>query len=101
MEAVTVDELRDHLSFTEDNGFIDDAQLALKLNAAQAHVENIIGYRIADVFPDGGCPPALKIAILQLAAWWFEQRETASENSTSEVPFGVSDILREYREYTF
>ncbi|MEQ8292767.1 MAG: head-tail connector protein [Roseovarius sp.] len=41
-------------------------------------------------------------AVLQLAAWWYEQRETALTGTiVAEVPFGVQEIITAYREFTF
>lgn len=48
-----------------------------------------------------GVPEPLREAILQLAAWWYEQRETAAETALHETPYGVDDILRQHRGWTF
>ncbi len=45
-------------------------------------------------------PHALREAVLQLAAWWFANRETVMERG-QELPFGVSEIVNEYRDWTF
>lgn len=72
--------------------------------AAQNQIERLLGYRVLDLY--GGenqdaVPPALVQAGCMLVAHWFEQRETAAERGLSEVPFGVQDIVAEFREFTF
>ncbi|WP_370158463.1 head-tail connector protein [Salipiger bermudensis] len=103
MPIVTLDEIKEQLSFTDDIGTVDDAMLQRKLDAAQNHVERLLGFEIETSF--GGVdqdpiPPALVEAVSQLAAWWYEQREAASD-AAREVPFGVREIITEYREFTF
>ena len=46
-------------------------------------------------------PEPLRDAILQLAAWWYEQRETSAEVAFRQAPYGTDDILREYRRWSF
>ena len=66
--------------------------LAHKLDAA----ERWIGRHIGTDFVAGDA--VLSEAALQLAAYWYEQREGASEVALRLVPFGVYDLLAPYRE---
>lgn len=104
MAIVTLADLKGQLNFTPDLGTEDDALLLAKIDAAQDHVERMLGFRIAATF--GGqdqdpIPPSLAEAVLQLAAHWYENRETASPEGLREVPFGVSEIVSSYREWSF
>ena len=46
--------------------------------------------------------PALVEAVCQLAAHWYENREGTVVGATAQaLPFGLSDIVREYREWSF
>ncbi|MEQ3649941.1 head-tail connector protein [Hyphomonas sp.] len=105
MAIATINQLKDQLSFTDDIGAVDDVLLQHKLDAAQNHVERMLGFKIENCFGDVDQEPvpfSLIEAVLQLAAWWYDQRETAMAGSgAKEVPFGVSEIVREYREFTF
>lgn len=103
MGIVTLPQLKEQLAFTSDIGDVDDALLQRKLDAAQNHVERLLGFRIEASF--GGedqeaIPPVLIEAVSQLAAWWYENREAAGEGAR-EMPFGVAEIVTEYREFTF
>jgi len=103
MAIVTVDQVKEHLSFTPDIGSTDDALLARLIAAAQNHVERLLGFRIEDNF--GGedqddIPPALIECVSLLTAWWYDQREAAGDGAR-EVPFGVREIVSEYREWSF
>lgn len=86
-----------------DLGILDDADDTLiqaKIDAAQAHLESLLGYEIADEFDE---PPAdLVQAVSMLAAHWYENREaTIVGVSAAELPMGVADIVRNRRNYTF
>ncbi|MGR3639078.1 head-tail connector protein [Alterinioella nitratireducens] len=103
MPIATLYDVKEQLAFTGDIGGIDDALLYRKVEAAQNHIERLLGFKIEANF--GGVdqdpvPPVLIEAVCQLAAWWYEQREAASEGA-KEVPFGVREIVTEYREFTF
>lgn len=71
---------------------LDDVLLTHKLEAAELWIANFTGVEF-----DAG-NPAMTEAALQLAAYWYEQREAASFGlTTAPVPFGVRDLLSPYR----
>jgi uncharacterized phage protein (predicted DNA packaging) len=75
----------------------DDALLSHKIAAAEAWTADYLGKALADFDP---LPATITEAILQLAAHWYECREAvAFGNAGAEVPFGVRDLLRPYREW--
>ena len=71
---------------------LDDALLAHKLDAAEIWIGNHTG--MAFVAGDA----VLTEAALQLASYWYEQRESASDVTMRPVPFGVYELLAPYRE---
>jgi len=99
--ALTVDDLEQHL-----NGVLADDRtnvLPRLLAAATAHIERLLGFKVTDTdeFPDG-TPADLELAILQLAADWYENREASLVGvSAQPIPFGVEQIVNEHRRYTF
>ncbi|WP_211246025.1 head-tail connector protein [Cereibacter changlensis] len=104
MAIVDLSLLKLQLAFTDDMETVDDPLLDRQIQAAQNHIERMLGYKIEATFGGEGqepIPPALEQAVLQLAAWWYEQRETAVVGSAAPVPFGVSEIVNEYREFSF
>lgn len=42
--------------------------------------------------------PVMLQAVLQLSAFWFEQREAASDLDVRSIPFGVRALLQSERE---
>lgn len=90
MAALTpVSLLKSQLNLDHD---LDDALLAHKLAAAELWIEKHTGVAF-------DADPVLTEAALQLAAWWYEQRETAITGTiVAPVPFGVRDLLNSYRE---
>ena len=71
----------------------EDAFLAHKLAAAE---EWIAGHTGA-AFPDPA-PAPLTEAALQLAAFWYEQREAVWMGlSGAPIPFGVTALLQSFR----
>lgn len=98
--ALTINDLKAHCNVTGND---DNAVLTRLLAAAQAHVERLLGFKLnnTDELPDG--PPAdLELAVLQLAAEFYENREASiSGTIITGVPFSVREIVAEYRNYTF
>lgn len=105
MAIVNIYELKEQLNITADLGTGDDALLTRKIEAAQNHLEGLLGFKIEARY--GGedqdpIPPALVEAVCQLAAHWYENREGTVVGATAQtLPFGLSDIVREYREWSF
>ena len=98
MAIITLEGMKANLGLTPDQDE-DDVLILGKIEAAQNHIERLLGVRIEERFP-ADIPPALREAVMQLAAWWFENREAATD-LTRELPFGVRDIVTEYRGWTF
>lgn len=102
---VDVELLKQQLNATGIPGTDDDALIERKIDAAQNHIERLLGFKIEETY--GGTdqdeiPPALVEAVCQLAAHWYENREaTLVGVSAQELPFGVWQIVNEYREYSF
>lgn len=75
----------------------DDALLEHKIAAAEAWIADFVGKPLADFDP---LPATLTEATLQLAGHWYAQREAVSFGETgADIPFGVVDVLRPYREW--
>ncbi|CUX20061.1 conserved hypothetical protein [Agrobacterium deltaense Zutra 3/1] len=97
--------LKQQLNATGIPGTDDDALIERKIDAAQNHIERLLGFKIEETY--GGTdqdeiPPALVEAVCQLAAHWYENREaTLVGVSAQELPFGVWQIVNEFREYSF
>lgn len=99
----TLADLKAHLSFTDDIGNTDDAMLTRILAAAEGFVERKLGFTFAATYGGAGqeaVPDALRQAVLMLAAHWYDNREAVGE-AAREPPFSVSEIITEFREWTF
>jgi uncharacterized phage protein (predicted DNA packaging) len=79
----------------------DDALLERLMEAAEAHIEQNLGYTFAEKFPDNDVPEDLKDAVLQLLAQRYEYREASLADAPTEMPMGVWDVIRERRRYSF
>ena len=105
MAIVTLAQLKEQLNITDDLGADDDALLGRKIDAAQNHIERLLGFKIGETYggsEQDAIPPSLAEAVLQLAAHWYENRDATLVGVTAqELPFGVWDIVREYREWSF
>ncbi|MBP2445946.1 head-tail connector protein [Rhizobium leguminosarum] len=105
MAIVTLAEAKAHLriDFNEDDSLIEG-----KIDAAQAHLETLLGFKLDDVkFPDTDdadfpdtVPADLHQAVLLLLGHWYENREATGSN-LFEVPMSVWDVVRERRSYAF
>lgn len=98
--ALTVIDLKQHCNVTSDE---DNDVLTRFLAAATSHLERLLGFKLTDTtaLPDG--PPAdLELALLMLAAEWYENREASIVGvAMMAIPFGVEQIVNEHRTYTF
>ncbi|ANV22848.1 head-tail connector protein [Agrobacterium pusense] len=99
---VTTEQMKAQLNILSSE---DDEIIGRKIEAAQNHIERLLGFKIEETY--GGTdqeeiPPALIEAVCQLAAHWFENREAALVGVSGEdLPFGLWQIVNEYREYSF
>ncbi len=105
VSIVTVDQLKQQLNLTDDLGTGEDALLVRKIAAAQGHLERLLGFKIEETYGGSGqepIPPSLIEAVCQLAAHWYENREGTVVGMTAQtLPFGLADIVREFREWSF
>ena len=97
---ISLEDMKGHLGLTSDQTE-DDVLIKQKLVAAQRLIQRQLGYDFADRFAAAeDVPPDLLEAIMQLAAWWFENRDTVIERS-NVMPFGVPDIIAANRDWSF
>jgi len=104
MPIITTADMKTHLGVTIDD---DDALIDGKIEAAEAAIEQLLGYTFAANFPDttdasfpDTVPGDLKEAIRQLAAHFYENREASVVGiSASLLPLGVRDIVNNRREW--
>ena len=75
---------------------LDDNLLIHKLAVADEWISNFTGIQInrSDPFT----PFSFSEAALQLAAYWYVQREAVSDTRLTSIPFGVIELLRPFRE---
>ncbi|TJZ93847.1 phage gp6-like head-tail connector protein [Paracoccus gahaiensis] len=97
---VTLDDMKEHLALTGDQQD-DDMLIQLKLDAAQSLIERMLGYGLIAQFEVAhAVPPDLREAVMQLAAWWYENREAVMERG-APLPFGVAEIIDAHRDRSF
>lgn len=97
---VALSDLRSHLGLTDGVAEDDDPMLERMLAAAKGLVEATLGYALADRYPDGH-PEALDVAALQIAATWYERRESVTAETVRNLPFAAEAILDAYRDRSF
>ncbi len=96
MSIVSLALAKSHLKI---DGNAEDELIELYLDAAEAWLANYIGKPLADLDP---LPADLKLALLKLAAFNFEQRSVASFGlAVTLTPLSVTSIADAYRESWF
>lgn len=101
MAIVTVDDFKMQSRVDGDE---ENDSLQLMLDAAQAHINRLLGFKIEAIY--GGdsqptVPPDLQQCVLLLATHWYEFREAGTTDEVKSIPFGVEAIVNEHREWSF
>lgn len=92
--------MKGHLGLTADQTE-DDTLITQKIVAAQTLIERHLGYAFAARFATPQDVPAdLLEGIMQLAAWWYENRDSIIERN-NVMPFGLPDIIAANRDWSF
>lgn len=77
----------------------DDEIIQLYIDAAEQWISNYIGKPLDELDP---FPGDLKLAILNQAAFYYEQREAVTFGVSMQIaPYGVTSICGSYRERWF
>lgn len=103
---VTLEEVKAQLNQTLD---LDNALITRKIAAAQSHIESLLGFKIEERYPPttdeppvSTVPPAIVECVCQLAAHWYENRESVLVGvSGQELPLGTWDIVNAFRDYSW
>jgi uncharacterized phage protein (predicted DNA packaging) len=96
MSAVTLALAKAHMNI---DGNADDELISLYIDAAETWLGGYIGKSLTDFDP---VPADLKLAVLKLVAFYFEQREAVAFGVTMQLaPYGVTAVADSYREKWF
>ncbi|THF93401.1 MAG: phage gp6-like head-tail connector protein [Sulfitobacter sp. SK025] len=90
MSNVTLGLIKAQLNLEHD---LDDGLLRHKLRVAEEWIANHTGKPFVDPIP-----ASFIEAALQLASFWYVNREAATDMRLSAVPFGVLELIAPYRE---
>lgn len=92
MSIVSLSLAKAHMNI---DGTADDDLITLYIGAAEQWLGNYIGRPLADLDP---LPDDLKLAVLKLVAFYYEQREAVGFGVTMQIaPYGVTSIADAYR----
>lgn len=96
MSIVTLPLAKAHMNI---DGTADDELIGVYIGAAETWLGNYIGKPLADLDP---LPDDLKLAVLKLTAFHYEQREATGFGVSMQIaPYGVTAIADAYRERWF
>jgi uncharacterized phage protein (predicted DNA packaging) len=96
MSITTLSLFKKHANLDDTD---DDELLQHYLDTAEGWIQSYIGVTLATL---STVPAELKQAAMLLASYWYEQREAVSAGvSMDAVPFGVLDLIRPHREWSF
>jgi uncharacterized phage protein (predicted DNA packaging) len=96
MSSVTLSLAKAHMNI---DSAADDELIQLYIDAAEVWLGNHIGQQLADF---DTVPADLKLAVLQLVAFRYEQREAVAIGIAMQVvPYGVTSVANSYREKWF
>lgn len=90
--------VKENLNVTDN---ADDALLTRQIAAAETHINQLLGFKMEEQFPDG-VPDDLKQAVCHLVGHWYENREASIVGvGISNVPYSVREIVREHQDWVF
>lgn len=96
MSIVSLSLAKAHLNI---DGNADDELITLYTGAAETWLGNYIGKALSAIDP---LPDDLKLAVLKLVAFYYEQREAVGFGVAMKIaPYGVTSIANSYREDWF
>jgi len=96
MSIVTLALTKNHMNVDTD---ADDELIQLYIDAAEEWFEDFTGRKLDTLDP---VPARLRRGVMELAAFYYEQREAASFGVTIQLaPFGVMSVAERYRESWF
>lgn len=100
MSIVSLATAKAHLNVTSTE---DDDLIQGKIDAAEAHIEKLLGFTLASgLGSTGSVPDDVREGILQLVGHFYENREASLVGvSAEEIPFGVWQLIAAHREYVF
>lgn len=97
----TLDEIKNQCRIdNDDENNLLDIYLKAAINKAQNYTNRIFYEdRIPEDADDSAMlvEPDLKLALLLLIGYWYQQREEASSDSLSSIPYGFNALLSPYR----
>lgn len=102
MSIIDLDQIKAQLRIDDSD---NDDVLEQKIAAAQNHLERLLGFKIEETYGGDGqdpIPPALTECVLQLAAHWYENRQSVLVGETGqEMPIGFADVVNEFRNWSW
>jgi len=100
MAIITLDEMKEHLAWTDDLGTDDDAVIQRCVDGAQMLIEAHLGHSIAETYDT--TPAPLGVAVAMLAAHFYENREAVVTGTiATPLPWAVDSIVDAYRDRSF
>ncbi len=95
---VTLEQFKTHLR--HDEGSDEDEYLLTLLEASRETLEGHIGISLDDIVIEyGGCPSRLQLAIMILAATFYNNREVVAYSKAEEVSFSYKTLIAKYIKY--
>lgn len=99
MAIVELEDVKAQLNQTQD---VDDDLIERKIDAAQAHLESLLGFGIQETYTPSNVPDDLKECVCLLAAHWYENREAVLVGVNAQpLPMGVDQIVANHRNYSW
>lgn len=96
--ALTLTEIKKHLNI--DREFTDDDDYLMSLcEVAEQIVSKHIDCKFSEILVDGKLPAPIRHACLLFIGNMYDNRESVSPNSMTEIPQSLTYILNMYRDY--
>lgn len=96
MSTTSLSAVKDYLRVDHT---LDDSSIQKLVDAAEAYIRSLCVPYVDEGGDESALPDELETAVMILASHWYENRALMSEKQAVELPFSVSALIANFRDW--